>query len=110
MFVDRDKIWWPVSNSKRFILDAPWCSMTSSQASRAHLSSLPPNLDSLFFPPAKKPEAFIYGQPVKGRNEPTAIGGVAWVVHKLNEGVPFEELTEKVWKNTVELYGLEELV
>lgn len=84
--------------------------MTSTQASRAHLASLPANLNALYFPPATKPESFSYGKAVKGRNEPTAIGGVAWVVHRLNEGVPFEKVTEKVWKNTVELFGLEELV
>ncbi|KAJ8468394.1 hypothetical protein ONZ51_g9672 [Trametes cubensis] len=66
-------------------------------------------LNALYFPPGTKPEAFVYGRPVKGRNEPTAIGGVAWVVHKLNDGVPFEKVTEKAWKNTVELFGLAEL-
>ncbi|CAL1695080.1 unnamed protein product [Somion occarium] len=92
-----------------FETDAPWCSLTSTHASKAHLNSLPPSLNSLYFPPATKPESFMYGKPVKGRNEPTAIGGVAWVVHKLNEGVPFEKVTEKAWKNTVEVFGLEEL-
>ena len=91
------------------MIDAPWCSMTSTQASRAHLSSLPAELNALYFPPATKPEAFVRGKPVKGRNEPIGIGGVAWVVHKLHGGVPFEDLTERVWKNTIELYGLNEL-
>ena len=89
--------------------DAPWCSMTTTQASRAHLNSLPASLNALYFPQAAKPESFVYGKPVKGRNEPIAIGGVAWVVHKLNEGTTFEKVTEKAWKNTVELFGLEEL-
>ncbi|RPD82351.1 Mg-dependent DNase [Lentinus tigrinus ALCF2SS1-7] len=92
-----------------FETDAPWCSMTSTQASKAHLTSLPPSLNSLYFPAATKPESFVYGRPVKGRNEPSATGGVAWVVHRLNEGVPFEKVTEKAWKNTVELFGLTEL-
>ena len=83
--------------------------MTTTQASRSHINSLPAELSALYFPPATKPESFVYGKPVKGRNEPTAIGGVAWVVHKLHEGVPFEKITEKAWKNTVELYGLDEL-
>ena len=83
--------------------------MTTTHASRAHLNSLPADLNALYFPQATKPEAFVYGKPVKGRNEPTAIGGVAWVVHKLHEGIPFEKVTEKVWKNTVELFGLDEL-
>ncbi|GJJ09887.1 hypothetical protein Clacol_004111 [Clathrus columnatus] len=89
-------------------VDAPWCSLTSTHASKAHLDSLPQPLNSLFFPSAKRPEQFILGQAVKGRNEPTAIGGVAWVVHQLH-GVPFKTVTEKVWKNTVELFGLKEL-
>lgn len=49
------------------------------------------------------------GRPVKGRNEPTAIGAVAWVMHRLNEDVPYEKVTEKAFKNTVELFQLHEL-
>lgn len=89
--------------------DAPWCSMTSTHASNSHLSQLPANLRALYFPQAMKPESFVYGRPVKGRNEPSAVGGVAWVVHRLNEGVPLEKVTEKAWKNTIELFGLHEL-
>lgn len=44
---------------------------------------------------------------VKGRNEPNAIGGVAWVVAKLH-GVTLEEVAEAAWKNTCELFGFEE--
>lgn len=82
--------------------------MTSTQASKAHLNNLPASLQALYFPPAKKPEAFVYGQPVKGRNEPSAIGGVAWVISRLH-GVPLETVTERAWKNTVELFALDEL-
>ncbi|PIL31740.1 hypothetical protein GSI_06444 [Ganoderma sinense ZZ0214-1] len=89
--------------------DAPWCSMTSTHASKRHLAALPPSLSSLYFPQTTKPESFVYGRAVKGRNEPAAVGGVAWVVHRLNEGVPFEKVTEKAWKNAVELFGLTEL-
>ena len=83
--------------------------MTTTQASRAHLTSLPASLNSLYFPQATKPESFVHGKPVKGRNEPCSIGGVAWVVHKLNEDTSFEEVTEKAWTNTVTLFGLAEL-
>jgi TatD DNase family protein len=83
--------------------------MTSTQASRPLLASLLPSLNSLYFPLATKPEAFVLGRPVKGRNEPSAIGGVAWVVTQLQDAVSFETLTEQAWKNTVELFGLEEL-
>ncbi|KAK0506264.1 hypothetical protein EDD18DRAFT_1122688 [Armillaria luteobubalina] len=95
---------------ERFMLetDAPWCTMTSTHASKPHLDTLPASLRPLYFPPATRPEQFVYGRSVKGRNEPCAVGGVAWVIHKLN-GVPFEKVTEKAWKNTAELFGLEEL-
>ena len=69
---------------------------------------MPSNLYKLFFPQGTKPEAFVRGKPVKGRNEPTAIGGVAWVVHKLT-AVPIEQATEQAYKNTVELFALTEL-
>jgi len=45
---------------------------------------------------------------VKGRNEPSAIGAVAWVAHKVKE-VAFEEFVEQGWTNAVELFGLREL-
>lgn len=82
--------------------------MTSTQASRSFIAALPPALSSLYFPQDTKPEKFVYGKPVKGRNEPSAIGGVGWVVSQV-QGTSFETLTEQVWKNTVELFGLTEL-
>jgi TatD DNase family protein len=89
--------------------DAPWCSMTSTHASKLHLDKLPASLRSLYFPQATQPERFVYGKPVKGRNEPCAIGGVGWVVHQLTDGIPFEKVTEKAWKNTVEVFGLDDI-
>jgi TatD DNase family protein len=89
--------------------DSPWCSLTASHASRPHIDTLPTSLRSLYFPPDTKPERFIHGKAVKGRNEPSTIGGVAWVLHRMNEGVSFERITERAWKNTVEVFGLDEL-
>ena len=89
--------------------DAPWCSMTASHASRPYIDTLPQSLRSLYYPPDTKPERFVYGKPVKGRNEPCGIGGVAWVLHRMNENVAFERITERAWKNTVEVFGLDEL-
>lgn len=83
--------------------------MTASHASRLHINTLPASLRSLYFPPDTKPERFVPGKAVKGRNEPTAIGGVAWVLHQMNEGVPFERITERAWRNTVEVFKLDEL-
>ena len=70
--------------------------------------NLPANLCELFLPQAMQPEAFVPGRPIKGRNEPSAVGGVAWVVHKVKE-VPFEEIVEQGWRNTIEVFGLSEL-
>ncbi|EPQ60510.1 Mg-dependent DNase, partial [Gloeophyllum trabeum ATCC 11539] len=58
--------------------DAPWCSMTSTHASKKHLDALPTELRGLYFSSAVQPEKFVQGKSVKGRNEPAAIGGVAW--------------------------------
>lgn len=91
------------------VTDAPWCSMTSTHASKRHLDTLPTSLRQLYLPPATKPEAFVRGKAVKSRNEPSAIGGVGWVIHRLHSSVSYEEVVNKAWKNTVELFGLHEL-
>lgn len=83
--------------------------MTASHASRPRIDTLPQSLRSLYFPPDTKPERFVYGKAVKGRNEPCAIGGVAWVLQRMNQDVTFERITERAWKNTVEVFGLDEL-
>ncbi|KAG8905582.1 hypothetical protein FRB99_008640 [Tulasnella sp. 403] len=85
--------------------DAPWCGMKPTQASNAHLKTLPKALSDIYFPPATK--EYTPGNMIKGRNEPNAVGGVAWVIARL-KGVRLEEVTEAVWKNTVELFGLDE--
>ncbi|KAG8862976.1 hypothetical protein FRB96_000396 [Tulasnella sp. 330] len=85
--------------------DAPWCSMTGSHASNAHLKTLPKPLFDAFFPASSK--VFQEGKMLKGRNEPCVIGGVAWVMSRL-KGVTLEEVTEAAWKNTLEVFALEE--
>jgi TatD DNase family protein len=67
---------------------------------------MPESHRTLFFPPSCRPEKYVKGQMVKGRNEPCSIGGVAWVIHRLTEA-PFEKVVEKAWKNTVMLFQLE---
>lgn len=89
-----------------FETDAPWCSMTSTHASRTHIDSLPADLRELYLPPAVRGEAFVPGRPVKGRSEPSAIGAVAWVAHKAKEEVSFQDFVDQVWRNTTELFGL----
>ncbi|KAJ4485949.1 Mg-dependent DNase [Lentinula aciculospora] len=89
--------------------DAPWCSMTGAHASKAHLNTLSSSLNDLYFPPSVKLEKFVLGKVVKGRNEPCSIGGVAWVIQQLRPEVTYEELVEKVWNNTVTVFGLDDL-
>ncbi|KAI0320452.1 Mg-dependent DNase [Amylostereum chailletii] len=96
-------------DSVMFETDAPWCSMTSTHASKQHLDALPAPLRLLYLPPPTKPENFVRGKPVKGRNEPAAIGAVAWVYHQQREAKSFEDTVETAWRNTVELFGLHEL-
>lgn len=60
--------------------DAPWCSLTGGHASKEHLTLLPQHLRKLFIPLATQPERWEEGKAVRGRNEPCAIGSVAFVV------------------------------
>lgn len=83
--------------------------MTGGHASKVHLDTLTGPLRDLYFPPSVRPEKFVLGKVVKGRNEPCAIGGVAWVIQKLHPETTLEEVTEKAWKNTVDVFGLDEL-
>jgi TatD DNase family protein len=82
--------------------------MTSTHASNKHISKMPVALSSVYFPVSTKPERFQMDKPVKGRNEPSAIGGVAWVVSRVKD-VEMAELVQSAWRNTVELFGLAEL-
>lgn len=88
--------------------DAPWCSMRPSHSSWSLLDDLPTETRNIYLPRSVKPERYKEGTPVLGRNEPAAIGGVAWVMHKLLD-VTFEDLTEQAWKNTVGVFALGEL-
>lgn len=81
--------------------------MTSTHASKVHLDALPASLRSHYFPAAVRPESFVPGKAVKSRNEPSSIGGVAWVIYKLNDTISFEKVAETVYKNTVQLFSLE---
>lgn len=92
-----------------FETDAPWCACTSTHASKPYIDSLPVDLRAVYLPPAApRPERFEMGKPVKGRNEPSAVGAVAWAVAQMH-GVAFERVCERGWANTVEVFGLAEL-
>jgi len=101
-------------------LDAPWCSCMSTHASKPYLNDLPNNYRSIFFPSATQPERFDMGRPFKGRNEPSAIGGIAWVIYHLHqkarddasakdeqrEEVPFWKIVHQAYMNTYEIVQL----
>lgn len=89
-------------------LDAPWCSMTSTHASKKHLDTLPAALRAVYVPPSTKAENFSRGKAVKGRNEACAIGAVAWTIYKARNDVSFQELVDSAFNNTVNLFGLDE--
>jgi hypothetical protein len=89
--------------------DGPWCTMTATHASKAHLDTLPQELREAFFPPSVKTERFAKGKAVKGRNEPSTTGGVAWIMHCIT-GIPYSEVVNAAWENTLCLFGLSELI
>jgi hypothetical protein len=86
-------------------------------------------LRELYFPPSCQPDKFIEGllsflffyslqylnkwsftgRAVKGRNEPCAVGGVAWVVASL-KNCELIDVSRAAWNNTVEMYDLHELM
>jgi len=86
--------------------DAPWCTLTATHASRDHLNNMPTALWETCSPPSVRPENFVSGKVVKGRNEPIAIIAVAWVVHSVHN-IPIETVAETAWKNTMDVFGLE---
>ncbi|KAI0030200.1 Mg-dependent DNase [Vararia minispora EC-137] len=89
--------------------DAPWCSMTTTHASKKHLDGLPAGLKHIYLLQATQPERFVRGKSVKGRNEPCTIGGVAWVVFKAMGLPSFVDFTQNAWDNTVQVFNLHEL-
>lgn len=90
--------------------DCPWCEIRPSHASFPLLASLATSpthshLKPLYMPPAVKKEKWKVDCAVKGRNEPTATGQVAWIIAQL-KGVELEVVTEQAWRNSVSLFGL----
>jgi len=64
-------------------------------ASKTCLDVLPNSLCLLYLPLATKPENFVLGKAVKGRNKPSVIGAVACVIHRLNEDILLERVMER---------------
>ncbi|WWC65660.1 uncharacterized protein I303_108281 [Kwoniella dejecticola CBS 10117] len=82
--------------------DGPWCSITTSHASHKNLPPATAESD-LFIQRVSKPAKWQDGSGVKGRQEPADIVVVAHVVAAL-KGISIEELSEKVWENSMRLF------
>lgn len=98
--------WWVRPNRlDTDTVDAPWCSITNSHASRHYL----PSTDSLFIPRVNKPEKFAPGLGVKGRQEPADVVIIAHVVAAIR-GESVAELMAAVWCNSCSLFWPESTV
>ncbi|KAF3103324.1 hypothetical protein TWF594_001142 [Orbilia oligospora] len=86
--------------------DGPWCEIRNSHASAKYLKTMPEYLaDGV--PKDVKKEKWQSGLRVKGRNEPCAIAGVAWVIAQV-KGVEFEEVCERSWENSMTMFRFDE--
>jgi TatD DNase family protein len=81
--------------------DAPWCELSSNGLITEYLKDAPP------VPPGRKPSKFVRGETVKGRNESCFINRVACVVAGV-KGVSLEEVATASWRNSIELFRLDD--
>ncbi|EPS35733.1 hypothetical protein H072_10836 [Dactylellina haptotyla CBS 200.50] len=86
--------------------DGPWCEIRGTHASAKYLKSMPAYLAE-GVPKDVKKERFQLGMRVKGRNEPCAIAGVAWVISQV-KGCSFEEVCESSWDNSMKMFRFDE--
>ncbi|EWC45863.1 hypothetical protein DRE_04870 [Drechslerella stenobrocha 248] len=86
--------------------DGPWCEIRPTHASAVYLKSMPAHLAE-GIPRDVKKEKFQMGMRVKGRNEPCAIAGVAWVIAQV-KGISFEEVCERSWDNSMKMFKYDE--
>ncbi|KAF3934806.1 hypothetical protein ABW20_dc0110199 [Dactylellina cionopaga] len=86
--------------------DGPWCEIRGTHASAKYLKTMPAYLAE-GVPKDVKKEKFQLGMRVKGRNEPCAIAGVAWVISQV-KGCSFEEVCERSWANSMYMFRFDE--
>lgn len=82
--------------------DAPWCGITSTHASHAHVASQ--NDFHKLLPPLKK-EKWSPDAPVKGRNEPAYLPLVAHIIACVKD-LPFDTIANAAHMNTNALFEL----
>ncbi|KAF3929870.1 hypothetical protein ABW19_dt0208222 [Dactylella cylindrospora] len=87
--------------------DGPWCEIRGTHASAKYLKTMPAHLAEMN-PKDVKKEKFQMGLRVKGRNEPCAIAGVAWVIAQV-KGITFEEVCEASWANSMKMFRFDEM-
>ncbi|KAF3915942.1 hypothetical protein AA313_de0206053 [Arthrobotrys entomopaga] len=86
--------------------DGPWCEIRGTHASAKYLRTMPAYLTDVV-PGDVKKDRFKVGMRVKGRNEPCAIAGVAWVISQV-KGCSFKEVCETSWKNSMKMFRFDE--
>ncbi|KAK6524268.1 hypothetical protein TWF694_005924 [Orbilia ellipsospora] len=86
--------------------DGPWCEIRGTHASAKYLRTMPAYLTDIV-PGDVKKDRFKVGMRVKGRNEPCAIAGVAWVISQV-KGCSFKEVCEKSWENSMKMFRFDE--
>jgi TatD DNase family protein len=82
--------------------DAPWCSVTTSHASYKHLPK------DLVVVEKVKPEKFVEGKGVKGRNEPADVVVIAHIVASIR-GESLEKVANAAFDNTMRLFYHDEV-
>lgn len=89
--------------------DCPWCEIRPSHASSRFLESLKahPSLAGVWLPPSvNKKEKWTEGKMVRGRQEPCAVGQVAWIVAEL-KGVSVDQVARMTTENAQRVLGLQ---
>ncbi|KAG4306248.1 hypothetical protein PORY_000236 [Pneumocystis oryctolagi] len=78
--------------------DAPWCGISTAHASYPYIKDTP------YIFPSHRKEKFVFGEMVKGRNEPCTIIQVASVVSQL-KGLSIETVSEAAYINSTKMFG-----
>ncbi|KAG5513764.1 hypothetical protein PMAC_000802 [Pneumocystis sp. 'macacae'] len=77
--------------------DAPWCSISPTHASYPYIK------DTSYIFPTYKKDKFVFGEMVKGRNEPCTIIQVASIVSQL-KGLSIEKISEAAYINSMKMF------
>ncbi|KAH9813316.1 hypothetical protein DFH28DRAFT_975482 [Melampsora americana] len=88
--------------------DCPWCEIRPSHASFKLLIDLPKEFEFECIKKEKFEPQQSSSKLIKGRNEPCRMIQIGWVVSKLMK-IELEDLVRMVWKNSMDLFQLDQL-